>query len=99
MQVDRSAWEFFDFLLNEAGVVCTPGSGFGVCGENHVRISAFNSYDKVAAAMKRIESVIAAASRRPFNNATLSAYKLKETQCRMNGCTSGVVDSTVSDTV
>ena len=61
VQVDRSAWEFFDFLLNEAGVVCTPGSGFGICGENHVRISAFNSYDNVVAAMERIESVLATA--------------------------------------
>lgn len=58
VQVERSAWDFFDFLLNQAGVVCTPGAGFGRCGEHHIRISAFNSYDKVVAAMKRIEDTL-----------------------------------------
>ena len=37
------SWEFFDTLLEKAGVVCTPGSGFGKCGRGFIRISAFNS--------------------------------------------------------
>ncbi len=50
----RDSWEFFDMLLNEAGVVCTPGAGFGSCGEGYIRISAFNSYENVQEAMRRI---------------------------------------------
>jgi LL-diaminopimelate aminotransferase len=50
----RDSWEFFDQMLNTAQVVCTPGAGFGRCGEGHVRISAFNSRDNVVAALERI---------------------------------------------
>lgn len=56
--VDQDAWTFFDFLLNKAGVVCTPGSGFGCCGEQHIRISAFNHFDQVQQAMQRIEAAL-----------------------------------------
>jgi LL-diaminopimelate aminotransferase len=52
----RDSWEFFDQLLHEAGVVCTPGAGFGRCGEGYIRISAFNSYENVQAAMERIKT-------------------------------------------
>ena len=48
------SWEFFDMLLNKAGVVCTPGAGFGKCGQGYIRISAFNSHENVVAAMNRI---------------------------------------------
>ena len=51
---NRGSWEFFDLLLNKAGVVCTPGAGFGKCGEGYIRISAFNSYENVEKAMDRI---------------------------------------------
>lgn len=50
----RPSWEFFDHLLNNAGVVCTPGEGFGRCGEGYIRISAFNSRENVERAMDRI---------------------------------------------
>lgn len=52
------SWEFFDLLLNKAGVVCTPGAGFGKCGEGYIRISAFNSFENVKEAMDRISSSI-----------------------------------------
>ncbi len=52
------SWEFFDLLLNKAGVVCTPGAGFGKCGEGYIRISAFNSFDNVKEAMNRISNSI-----------------------------------------
>lgn len=52
------SWAFFDRLLHEAGVVCTPGAGFGRCGEGHVRISAFNSFDNVRTAMDRISAAL-----------------------------------------
>ncbi len=54
----KDSWGFFDQLLNEAGVVCTPGAGFGTCGEGFIRISAFNSYDNVQKAMARIKEAI-----------------------------------------
>lgn len=52
------AWEFFDLLLQRAGVVCTPGAGFGRCGQRHVRISAFNSHENVCKAMQRIRTAL-----------------------------------------
>lgn len=52
------SWEFFDLLLNKAEVVCTPGSGFGKCGEGFIRISAFNSLENVEEAMSRIEKAL-----------------------------------------
>ncbi|MBN2626893.1 MAG: LL-diaminopimelate aminotransferase [Spirochaetales bacterium] len=49
------SWEAFDLLLNKAGVVITPGSGFGKCGEGYFRISAFNDREKVIKAMEKIK--------------------------------------------
>jgi LL-diaminopimelate aminotransferase len=49
------SWQFFDLLLEKAGVVCTPGAGFGKCGEGFIRISAFNNYENVQEAMQRIK--------------------------------------------
>jgi LL-diaminopimelate aminotransferase len=46
-------------LLNDAGVVCTPGAGFGKCGEGYIRLSAFNSYTNVERAMERIKKALA----------------------------------------
>ena len=49
-----TSWDFFDYLLDKAGVVGTPGSGFGLAGEGYFRLSAFNSRSKVLDAMERI---------------------------------------------
>ena len=49
-----SSWDFFDFLLEKANVVGTPGSGFGAAGEGYFRLSAFNSRGNVEKAMQRI---------------------------------------------
>jgi len=54
----RDSWEFFDLLLTKAQVVCTPGAGFGKCGEGHVRISAFNSRENVTTALARIAAAL-----------------------------------------
>jgi LL-diaminopimelate aminotransferase len=54
----KSSWELFDLLLNKAGVVCTPGVGFGRCGENFIRLSAFNSRSNVEQAMERISKAL-----------------------------------------
>jgi LL-diaminopimelate aminotransferase len=56
---NRDSWEFFDMLLNKTGVVCTPGAGFGKCGEGYIRLSAFNSYENVKKAMLRIKEALA----------------------------------------
>jgi LL-diaminopimelate aminotransferase len=52
----ESSWQFFDRLLNDCHVVCTPGSGFGISGEGYVRFSAFNSRENVQEAMSRIQT-------------------------------------------
>ncbi len=49
-----TSWNFFDYLLEKAKVVGTPGSGFGVAGEGYFRLSAFNSRSNVIDAMERI---------------------------------------------
>ena len=54
----KDAWEFFDLMLEKAGVVCTPGIGFGKCGQGFVRISAFNSRDNVEKAIERIKAAV-----------------------------------------
>ena len=54
----RDSWAFFDLLLNKAGVVCTPGAGFGQCGQEYIRISAFNSFENVRNAMDRIKGAL-----------------------------------------
>jgi LL-diaminopimelate aminotransferase len=53
------SWDFFDRLLAEAHVVGTPGAGFGPAGEGYIRISAFNSWEKVAEAVERIRRAFA----------------------------------------
>lgn len=54
----RDSWEFFDMLLNKAGVVCTPGAGFGRCGNGYIRISAFNSHENVEKALQRLSQAL-----------------------------------------
>ena len=51
--------KFFDLLLEKAAVVCTPGAGFGKCGEGYIRLSAFNNYENVERAMARIKEALA----------------------------------------
>jgi LL-diaminopimelate aminotransferase len=55
----KDSWEFFDLFLEKAGVVCTPGAGFGRCGQGFIRISAFNSFGNVQKAMARIKKALA----------------------------------------
>jgi LL-diaminopimelate aminotransferase len=54
----RDSWAFFDMLLHKAGVVCTPGAGFGRCGQGFIRISAFNSFENVQTALDRIRKAL-----------------------------------------
>ena len=52
-----SSWEFFDYLLNGAQVVGTPGAGFGKNGEGFFRLTAFGSYELTKEAVQRIEKL------------------------------------------
>lgn len=52
-----NSWEFFDYLLSEANVVGTPGSGFGKNGEGWFRLTAFGDKDKTVEAMERIKKL------------------------------------------
>lgn len=52
-----SSWEFFDFLLENAQVVGTPGSGFGPSGEGYFRLTAFGTYENTLAAIERIKAL------------------------------------------
>ncbi len=49
-----SSWEFFDYLLHQAEVVGTPGSGFGPCGEGYFRLTAFGTKEASLEALERI---------------------------------------------
>ncbi len=51
------SWEFFDYLLEKANVVGTPGAGFGPSGEGCFRLTAFGTYENTAAAMERIKQL------------------------------------------
>ena len=52
-----TSWEFFDYLLENANVVGTPGSGFGTSGEGYFRLTAFGSYENTVAAIERIKAL------------------------------------------
>lgn len=54
----KGSWEFFDILLEEAGIVTTPGAGFGKNGEGFIRITAFNTHENTKKAMARIETLL-----------------------------------------
>ena len=54
---NMTSWEFFDYLLEKAGVVGTPGSGFGPSGEGYFRLTAFGSYENTVAAIERIRKI------------------------------------------
>lgn len=52
-----TSWDFFDYLLEKAGVVGTPGSGFGPSGEGYFRLTAFGTYENTVAALERIKKL------------------------------------------
>jgi LL-diaminopimelate aminotransferase len=49
-----TSWDFFDFLLERAGVAGTPGSGFGPHGEGYFRLTAFSGRENTKKAVARI---------------------------------------------
>ena len=54
---DMTSWEFFDYLLNNANIVGTPGSGFGPSGEGYFRLTAFGTHENTLKAIERIKNL------------------------------------------
>ena len=52
-----TSWEFFDYLLENANVVGTPGSGFGPSGEGYFRLTAFGTYENTVEAIDRMKKL------------------------------------------
>lgn len=52
-----TSWEFFDYLLNTANVVGTPGSGFGGHGEQFFRLTAFGNRENTIEAVERMKKL------------------------------------------
>ena len=57
---NMGSWEFFDWLLETANVVGTPGEGFGPCGKGYFRLTAFGDAARTKEAAARIKAALAA---------------------------------------
>lgn len=55
---DMGSWDFFDYLLNEAQIVGTPGEGFGACGEGYFRFSTFGEREDTQEAARRLIALL-----------------------------------------
>ena len=56
---NMSSWEFFDWLLDTAHIVGTPGEGFGPCGQGYFRLTAFGDADRTKEAAQRLKTALA----------------------------------------
>ena len=55
--MNMGSWEFFDYLLESAQLVGTPGAGFGEAGEGYFRLTSFGSRENTLEAAKRIDAL------------------------------------------
>jgi len=55
----RRSWDVFAEILEKTHVITVPGSGFGPGGEGFIRVSAFNSRDRVLEAAARLKKFLA----------------------------------------
>lgn len=55
---NMTSWEFFDYLLEKAQIIGTPGEGFGKCGEGYFRFSTFGSSEDTKEAARRLEELL-----------------------------------------
>ena len=55
---NMGSWEFFDYLLENAQVVGTPGEGFGECGKGYFRLTSFGDRDNTIEAVERIKKLL-----------------------------------------
>ena len=53
------SWEFFDWLLDTAHIVGTPGEGFGPCGKGYFRLTAFGDAERTKEAAERLKAALA----------------------------------------
>ena len=53
-----ASWDFFDYLLEKANLVGTPGEGFGKCGEGFFRLTSFSSHELTEQAVRRLREVL-----------------------------------------
>lgn len=56
---NMKSWDFFDKVLEETGVVTTPGAGFGPSGEGYIRLTAFSTKENTIKAMEKMKGLIA----------------------------------------
>lgn len=54
---ETGSWEFFDLLLQQCQIICTPGVGFGPSGEGFVRFSAFSNRKDVEQALQKMRKL------------------------------------------
>ena len=54
---NMTSWEFFDYLLENAQIVGTPGAGFGKNGEGYFRLTSFGSRENTIEAMERFKKL------------------------------------------
>lgn len=52
------SWQFFDYLLENAQVVGTPGAGFGQGGEGYFRLTSFGSREATEEAIRRLDALL-----------------------------------------
>lgn len=52
------SWDFFDYLLENAQIVGTPGAGFGDAGEGYFRLTSFGSRENTVEAAKRLRALL-----------------------------------------
>ena len=52
------SWEFFDYLMENAQVVGTPGEGFGECGKGYFRLTSFGDRENTIEAVERIKNLL-----------------------------------------
>ena len=55
---EMGSWEFFDYLLEHAQIVGTPGEGFGKCGEGYFRLTAFGRREATVEAVARLRNLL-----------------------------------------
>lgn len=55
---NMKSWEFFDYLLNTAQIIGTPGEGFGQGGEGYFRLTSFGTREATAQAVERLKAIL-----------------------------------------
>ena len=51
----KKSWKFFDELLENVGIVGTPGIGFGPSGEGYFRLTGFGTKENTEKAIRKIQ--------------------------------------------